>query len=254
MLDSRTYPPAGECIYCGARSGLTNEHIVPFGLSGTAVLPQASCRACAAITGRFEQKILRGEFVQVRVHKGLRSRTKHAAAFGEYPLTLIKGTEEETIMVPASEYPIVLSMPDFGPPGIMRKDYGGSGIEIHALHMISFGPKPDDVATRYGADQIRLDTKQSPVAFARMIAKAAYAWAVAEQRVKREDARGVVSSILGKTDDIGRWVGTVERILPRATGLLHQFSMTQLPDPPLPLVGLRLFSASDTPTYGVVLG
>jgi hypothetical protein len=50
VLDGKRSSPVGYCIYCQATDELTNEHILPFGLSGTAVLPKSSCKACAKIT------------------------------------------------------------------------------------------------------------------------------------------------------------------------------------------------------------
>lgn len=53
----REYPNANVCVYCGAQERLTDEHIIPFAAGGKWLLPQASCKACAVITGKFE-----GEF------------------------------------------------------------------------------------------------------------------------------------------------------------------------------------------------
>jgi hypothetical protein len=53
VLNNRKYHPIGHCIYCGGTSGLSREHILPFGLSGTAELPEASCERCRKITGQF---------------------------------------------------------------------------------------------------------------------------------------------------------------------------------------------------------
>lgn len=39
--------PVGYCIYCGSTDELGDEHIVPYGLSGDAVIPKGSCAVCA---------------------------------------------------------------------------------------------------------------------------------------------------------------------------------------------------------------
>jgi hypothetical protein len=59
-------PTIGECIYCGNKSGLTDEHTIPFALFGMAILKKASCRDCAAKTQKVEQRLLRDTFGQVR--------------------------------------------------------------------------------------------------------------------------------------------------------------------------------------------
>lgn len=59
-------PVIGECIYCGNKTDLTDEHTIPFALFGVAMLKKASCRDCAAKTQKFEQRLLRDTFGQVR--------------------------------------------------------------------------------------------------------------------------------------------------------------------------------------------
>src|SRR6186713_2037472 len=52
---AKTYPPVGKCIYCGTSKGkLSDEHIVPLGLGGKTILPEASCSVCADITSAIE--------------------------------------------------------------------------------------------------------------------------------------------------------------------------------------------------------
>src|SRR5712691_9770510 len=78
------YLPVGKCIYCGATSysaddtrPLSDEHIIPYALGGDRVLPQASCKACATITGTTEQIALRGILRGPRREIGLKSRKGH---------------------------------------------------------------------------------------------------------------------------------------------------------------------------------
>ena len=90
-----SYKPHGRCIYCGTIDALQREHIIPFGLSGSAVLPKASCRRCAEITGRFENDVLRGPLWAVRVYRKLRSRRKHKDAPQTEILKIKKGIDVE---------------------------------------------------------------------------------------------------------------------------------------------------------------
>src|SRR5690242_1220986 len=56
------FPSIGRCIYCGATDRkLTDEHVVPYGLTGHGVIfRKASCEACAQLfTREFEQHVLR---------------------------------------------------------------------------------------------------------------------------------------------------------------------------------------------------
>lgn len=112
----KIYDPVGFCIYCKSVDGLEREHVLPLGLGGIAVLPKASCRACAAITGEIEQVVMRGPMRAVRVYRALRSRTKHKDAPRTYALTIIKNGVEEKIDLAAEDYPILLHFPVFSEP------------------------------------------------------------------------------------------------------------------------------------------
>jgi hypothetical protein len=64
----------GSCIYCGSVSGLSDEHVIPYGLSGDLILKKSSCKDCATITGKLEQGLLRGHWWPYRQFLGLKSR------------------------------------------------------------------------------------------------------------------------------------------------------------------------------------
>ena len=99
-LDGFVYKPVGHCIYCGATENLGKEHILPFGLSGSAILPKSSCRNCASITGRTEQDILRGSFwPAVRAFRDLKSRSKHENAPSTMPVSIFRNGEDEVVML-----------------------------------------------------------------------------------------------------------------------------------------------------------
>lgn len=71
--------PIDQCIYCGSHAGLSDEHVLPYGLSGDIVLRKASCKACAAETSRLEHKLLRGHWWPYRQILGLKSRRAKGA-------------------------------------------------------------------------------------------------------------------------------------------------------------------------------
>jgi hypothetical protein len=255
ILNNRKYPPVGHCIYCGDTSTLSREHILPFGLSGTAELPEASCEKCRKITGHFEQTVLRGPMWAVRVYRRLKSRTKHEQAPRTYALTVVRGGQEAVVSLPAEEYPILLHFPVFPPPAFLDPEGYRTGIRIKGMATISFGPGPDETLKRLGADEIWLPQDLKPVAFARMLAKIAYAWAVAECQLDAIDGESpVVPAILGKTDDIGRWVGTLDRPSSNAGSVLHELAIHRDERKEMLIAEVRLFADSQTPSYGIILG
>ena len=254
-VDNVTYEPVDCCIYCGATTDLRKEHIFPFGLSGTAVLPKSTCGRCAKITGRVEQTILRGPMWAVRVFRDLKSRTKHKDAPKTYPLTVLREGHEEVVDLPVEEYPILLHFPLFSPPALLEPEGYVGGIRVTGVATISFGPRPEDVMKRLGVTTIQTSQKQKPVAFARMLAKIAYAMAAAEDRLSLIKGQApVIPAILGETDDIGRWVGTLPQLVRAHNGLLHKVLFHRDDGKGLLIAEVQLFSDSQTPSYGVILG
>jgi len=125
-----SYKPVGHCIYCGAIENLQREHIIPFGLSGTGVLPKSSCRNCAKITRGVEEDVLRGPMWSVRVFRQLKSRRKHREAPKTEQLTVIKNGKEQVIELPLEEYPILLHFPVFPMPAYLNKAQYINGIRL----------------------------------------------------------------------------------------------------------------------------
>ena len=255
ILNGRSYDPVGYCIYCGAKNNLQKEHILPFGLSGTAVLPDSTCSKCARVTGRQEQIVLRGPMWPVRVYREFKSRTKHKNAPEEYPLTIMRGSVQETVMLPLDEYPILLHFPIFPPPAFLNPSGYTKGIRINGVATVSFGPKPAEVSRNLGATNISLTQDPKPVSFARVIAKIAYAFAAAERTLDK--IRGdplVLPAILGNTDDIGRWVGTITDPIQAFDGQLHRILLHEDRQKGLLIGDVQLFSDSHAPRYGVIIG
>ena len=254
-LDNMRYQPHGTCIYCGSMQSLEKEHIIPFALSGTAEFPDSTCRKCATITGGFEQKVLRGPMWPVRIFRDLRSRTKHRDAPDQYTLTIVKDGKELHLNVPLEDVPLLLHFPVFAPPAFLEPNGYERGIIMNGAHTISFGPTPQDIARKLGAESITLTQTHEPVAFARMIGKIAYAFAAAENKLRLlKGSPFVIPAILGHTDDIGRWVSTLTEPTEKFEKLLHRILMHEDRDKNLLIAEVHLFSDSEAPRYGVILG
>lgn len=250
-------PPSavGRCIYCGSSDSLEDEHVVPYALGGTLVLPKASCRACATITGQFEQKFLREDAMRaVRAFRELPSRTRHVDA----PTTLqahvrLPDGSERVEVVSRENACLLLHMPIFDPPGYFNPNYKG-GIQMSGYHTIGFGADPEALLRQYGASAMTIDGRIAPGAFARTVAKIAYSHAVASGQIS--SIRGEpfpVSAILGHSHDIGRWVGTLTK--PNETHeQLHRVAYGIDSSEEAFMAEVQIFSDSETPSYGVLLG
>jgi hypothetical protein len=256
VLDRHRFEPVGECIYCGARADLSDEHIVPFGLGGNLILPDASCGPCARITGDFERIVLRGPLRAVRVARGIQSRRRHRDAPTVLPLEARFGEEWRRVELPYEEHPVIAQFLLLNPPGYFAPDAYEGDISVRGHAAYAWGPHPKDVAEALGAADIRITQSYAPGAFARMIAKIGYGMAVAGHVV--ELARGrpdVVSAILGHSTKIGHWVGLEDESLERTPDhVLHTVRVIHDAGRGVLLARVQVLSNSGTPTYVVVLG
>jgi hypothetical protein len=244
----------GYCIYCGATDGLTREHIVAFGLSGTAVLGDASCPRCREETSAFEAAVLRGPMRNVRVLRRLRSRSKHSTALQAATLEAVRNGAVERVQLPLEQFPILLPFPTFEQAGYLT---GKSvrGVSITGVLTVSFGANPEAVLKQLRAQSITIKSAPDhPVAFARMIAKIAYSMAAARGATARlEEPAFVLPAIRGQADDIGTWVGTLP-VVRKTPGLLHKISIIEDPASSLLRAEVQLFADSEAPTYEVIIG
>jgi hypothetical protein len=141
-LETRRYPPVGRCIYCGSTEDLTDEHIFPRFLWGSAVLPKASCERCRRLTKEFEQTCARFIFGRFRVVHGLptdhpRQRPSHLS------IEIEQNGNIQNFDAPIADYPgAPLFLLTWAKPGILslplRLKQGG----CYVLDMFMLSPYP----------------------------------------------------------------------------------------------------------------
>ena len=121
---------------------------------------------------------------------------------------------------------------------------------------ILFGKvRPDVVARELGATEFQFHIPESPVFFARMIAKIGYAFAWAEGAIHDVELPSpVIPAILGQTEDIGAWVGTLDKPYESHPGTMHRLELFRDLERRLLFAEVQLFADSQTPSYGVILG
>lgn len=257
----------GKCIYCRkADVPLSEEHIIPFGLNGNQVLLEASCSDCSKITSAFEGDVLGRAFILPRL--GFNMRSRH----GKNKDRKIKASIEHKdnisfIELPAEDCPILFMLPIFMPPEILDNRSHQPGIRDTGnfyLNEIRKVPK-EKLREKYGPGKIAVKISYNPNSFARMLAKIAYGFAVAHFGLDDVEDLGIVSAILGKTDDIGKWVGCVPNKEKFAiSSVLHSWMWELKGSYRIDIstenvageiaYGVSLFSLFDTPEYTVVVG
>jgi hypothetical protein len=241
----------GRCIYCGSTKDLTDEHILPFGLKGPWVLHKASCSECCKITSAFEREVLRKQFLLARAALGL--PTRHKKNRPEYfSFEVTKNGVKSTLTLPVSDCPPVFIMLVPEQPRYIREYPYKKGVTL--IGSTIHGPPLNDIKEKLGIDSISFTGEFPATSFERMLAKIAFGMTILNYGPDALQECYVLPCIVGKTDDVGYWVGSSERdvlTLPKETEF-HRIDMLKKNDEIG--VSIRLFANYATPEYLVIVG
>ncbi len=200
--------PVNQCIYCGSKDDLTNEHIIPYALQGNWVLPKSSCKKCAAMTSDFERKILRHPLMPVRVATNMPTRhpKKRQSSFG---IKVVKEGKTEERMVSIDDHLALLFLPLLPPAAYIDDRNYTSGIDIIGTETIIFGDDPITLMKKLEVESISVTSTYQYTAFLRMIGKIAYALSVAEFGLSVfAEPPFILPAIKGEVDNLGMWIGS----------------------------------------------
>jgi hypothetical protein len=256
----RKYLPVGFCIYCGASASsvlLEDEHVVPYGLGGTLVLPKSSCRECAAITGKIEQECLRKILGDLRTWRKVRRRKRKIKdSFRPLPMLVdVDGKTQEFAATQPEERLDVTALHAFYMPalitGILTPDYPAMWVQAALgknLHK-AVGEKYER------ATRVQTQSRFHPELFAKMLAKIGHSFAVAEANGKFRPLLG--RAIIGKEPwRSGYYVGGDPNWWPKSE-YLNEVSLQQMTGADgktYCVAQIRLFGDLGAPVYYVVVG
>jgi hypothetical protein len=257
------YQKAGYCIYCGDRSaGLSEEHILPYGLAGDClVLPKSSCAKCQSSTGKAEIICLRHLWWPFRTRTGMPSRTAAPEAFS---LKRMKVEEYDPIEdkivsyvqlgmddLKPEQYPLFYQTFEFPSPGILagRSSSQDTGYQLWC--------KIDEVEFRKTGSRDKEGFRLSPgapEAFCRMLAKIAHSYAAANLRGEQFDPL-LDKYIQGESLDRLQLIDCSGAPTTSKT-TLHRISMSKevIHGEIYVVVAVQLFACLGTPTHLVVVG
>jgi len=202
-----SFGPIEECIYCGkCETELSKEHIIPYALGGKDILLKASCEDCQKITSKFELTVLRKELFQIRAKLGLPSRKSTYPK--ELPLIVELGGKVKTFYLPTTKYPTLGGFLEYPLPGVLGGTAPERGINVtgFALQQIG-GPDIEDLKELVGSGTLTGRFVSHGNAFERMLAKIAFGYGVSEYGLGVVRNSPLRSIILGKSEDIGHWIG-----------------------------------------------
>jgi hypothetical protein len=247
------HAPVGRCIYCGTVEGqLSDEHIIPYAIGGTAILANASCLTCAKVTSHIENECLNKMLKAARTQLGMRSRRKRPSTL---ELNARIGGHEAVLAVPIADHPTVLWLPMYDEPSIL--------LGHHA-------PPPDGYKMNVWFEPLNLDIRKQltrgvegfsanfPVVyFARMLAKIGYSYAVSVLGVDGFNAL-VLNLIMGRKEYDGNFLvgGTLVQLPPAVEPNTHQLwiEFPRVNGREFVVAIVRLFAGRGAPLYRVVVG
>ena len=207
--NSTRAPSAGLCIYCGRTEELTDEHVVPFGLGGNLVLPDASCSECNKITSAFERRVLRGFMEDARVAGGFPTRRPEERPTS-IPIQIKTDGQFESVQLPTSEALGMLVLPTLERNAFLAGKPVTHGVKVVGTQMIAFGKPPKDVATALNTRTLQSTAHVDATSFVRMLAKIGYSFAVASIGPYPLSEVPLLPLIQGKADDGSTWIGSAD--------------------------------------------
>lgn len=252
--------PIGKCIYGDDHStdDLSNEHVLPLGLSGGVILTKASCADCRDITSAFERICLQRNLGMARAHRDMPTR-RRAKRPTHGKLYVYDGDEEEEREVPLSEHPNILALPEFSAiPAYITGNISRPNIGIRMYGDV------DEVQHRtalHAGTTIAVGGSFDVDAFIRLLAKIGHGmmWA----SYKTETIRPLLLPIIlhRQTDDAWRLIGAGFRPMPKyspdlgAGANLVLCETVEIPNYGVYIMAtIQLFSEWNAPIYTVICG
>lgn len=257
------YPVVGRCIYCDATQvsagaiRFTDEHIIPLALGGNLVLPEASCHNCASIINQqIETPVLFKEWGYLRIKRNFPSRSRKRKAAPRREYVTLTTRDGRPMRVPVWQYSCPVPLYKFKEARILTGQPPGDDNYHWTMEILSSPDEEMQMQRKFPEWNRQHLIRAQPFQFARLMAKIAYSYSVAEYGLGAFTPL-VVDIIRGRSDDYFHTVGGALEIQPAIPGGDHVTNIGILfrsAKQALLIVEVRLFSQIRTPNYHVVVG
>jgi hypothetical protein len=259
----KVYAPARKCIYCGSHEGLSDEHIIPYGLGGQWILPKASCPRCASVTSAFEGTCLHPMFGPFRMYYDFPTRRRGARP-KTLPLKVKRRSGDDWTFAEVEQevYPFLILFPHYTLPDAisgLTSERRDSATKRHWIRGVSFRyglfVHLEELARTLGVVEIMPTAKVQTHEFSLLLAKIAHAFAVAELGGNAFHAFLPAMIMDADTSNSANYVGGLPAVEPRSSNL-HEvfFDSGVCTEPDIIAVRIRLIASAETPTYYVAVG
>ena len=175
----------------------------------------------------------------------------------EVPFTVLRDDGlSDTVMQPTAGAAAFLILPMFSLPGYLEGRPYSNGVSICGTELLSFGAGPMAVAQGLGAKGVRAKYEVQATEFARLLAKIAYSFMVANNGLLPREESPLLPIILQAKDDAGAWVGSRSYQLDiEAEHPLHALAIAQglHRGEPITLVRIKLFTNLGATGYEIVV-
>ena len=234
---------------------------MPESLFGDLILESASCRDCAVITGKFEGRYTGETIKPFRDFWKYPSKRTNKKRLSSFPMKLHRNNEIIEINVSKDDYIPIIPLWELGHPEKFAHFPNVNGLKHGEARLIVFRTKNDvevdEIRKRLNGDDISVEFKIYLNDFLRMIAKIGYCFAVAKYGLSQIKENYVLDGILGKSNDLFRWVGSEGKqlLFEDAKSIDAQHFVTAGLDPDGTIgVKIKLFKNIETPEYIVLVG
>jgi hypothetical protein len=183
---------------------------------------------------------------------GFRTRDKKARRGRLYPLTVIRNGIRQELKVPLADAIRVIELPIFEQAAALdRRCYLG-GINCISKDSFVLKESKEQLASRLGVDEVCAPSFD-PEVFARFVAKVCLGYAIERYGIGAFEVIYVRDAILGKSHDVGMWVGSPlsRELRVRETPMSIAFKILQDNDV---IVRVKLFPRFDGAEYITVIG